>query len=211
MLVAASLCLLGCDDGSDMAQQGSACPVGFETCNGAEDCVSTCVCAGDSLAACMDRCGGKGGPYVSALDENEWSEDWSDFEADVLKLVNAERAKGGCCGDSGCFPPSTALELDPRLRKSARAHARDMGEEDYFDHISLDGRTPFDRMREAGFKQCAMGENIAAGQPTPAAVMNAWMKSEGHCKNILEPNFDRIGIGYYESGNQTEWVQNFGG
>jgi uncharacterized protein YkwD len=168
------------------------------------------VCDGAQLDDCVQRCGGDG-PYVSALDEGEWSDDWQAFEREVLELTNAARTKGGCCADEGCFPPSQALALDPQLRRSARAHARDMADAKYFDHLSLDGRTPFDRMREAGFRGCAMGENIAAGQPTPASVMSDWLKSPGHCKNIREPAFEQLGVGFYELAPQRVWVQNFGG
>lgn len=211
LVAAASAWLCACDDALPAAQQVQACPAGVETCQGADDCVSGCVCEGSMLATCMDRCGGRGGPYVSALDQGEWRDAWTAFEDEVLTLTNAARAAGGCCGDEGCFPPSEPLVLDARLRRAARAHARDMGTQEYFDHRSPDGRTPFDRMREAGFQRCAMGENIAAGQPTPQSVMDDWMNSDGHCANILQPSFELLGVGYYEHDEQSEWVQNFGG
>ena len=210
LFLLAGSALAGCDSG-DPAQQLQECPANYQTCQGADECVSGCVCEGTQLAACMKQCGGNGGPYVGELDESAWTEDWESFEAEVLELSNAARAKGGCCGDEGCFPASRALALDDRLRSSARSHARDMGEQGYFDHESKDGRSPFDRMREAGYRGCAMGENIAAGQPTPASVMDDWMHSPGHCSNILQPSFERIGIGFYEQGSQSVWVQNFGG
>jgi uncharacterized protein YkwD len=193
--------------------QLQSCPANYQTCQGASDCVSGCVCEGSQLSSCEQRCGagGNGGPYVSALDESEWDDDWKAFEREVLELSNAARVEGGCCGNEGCFPASAALELEPKLQRSARSHARDMARAMYFDHASEDGRSPFDRMREAGFRGCAMGENIAAGQPTPSSVMADWLKSPGHCKNILEPSFERLGVGYYELSGQHVWVQNFGG
>jgi uncharacterized protein YkwD len=206
----ACIALAGCDDGGP-AQQLQDCPANYQTCQGAGDCVSGCACEGTELAACMQQCGGNGGPYVGELDQSAWSSDWEDFEADVLERTNAARAKGGCCGDEGCFPPSDPLALDERLRSAARSHAFDMGEQDYFDHESKDGRSPFDRMREAGFRGCTMGENIASGQPTPASVMDGWLNSPGHCAHILQPRFKRIGIGFYEAGSDPDWVQNFGG
>jgi uncharacterized protein YkwD len=208
--LAALLAVSGCGDGG-AAMQLQSCPSGFQTCQGADDCVSSCVCDGAQLASCTQRCGGEGGPYVGALDEDEWSEEWETFERKVLELSNAARAKGGCCGDEGCFPPAQPLALEAQLRRSARAHARDMAAAMYFDHLSKDGRTPFDRMREARFRGCAMGENIAAGQPTPESVMSDWLKSPGHCKNIREPSFEQVGVGFYELGPQRVWVQNFGG
>ncbi|HMI91360.1 MAG TPA: CAP domain-containing protein [Polyangiales bacterium] len=203
----------GCGNDGGATMQLQSCPANYQTCQGASDCVSACVCEGSQLASCEQRCGDgdKGGPYVGALDESEWSEDWEAFEREVLERSNAARAKGGCCGDEGCFGASPALELEPKLERSARSHARDMGRAMYFNHVSEDGRSPFDRMREAGFRGCAMGENIAAGQPTPSSVMDDWLKSPGHCKNILEPSFEQLGVGYYELDGQSVWVQNFGG
>jgi uncharacterized protein YkwD len=83
----------------------------------------------------------------------------------------------------------------------------------YFDHTSQDGRSPFDRMRGAGYKGGLMGENIAAGQPTPAAVMDAWMHSPGHRANILNCGYKVIGIGVFTlagSPYRIYWTQDFG-
>jgi uncharacterized protein YkwD len=130
-----------------------------------------------------------------------------------VRLTNMERARGGCCKEKGCFPPSSALQADALLTSSARAHALDMAEQMYFSHASMDGRTPFDRMREAGFRGCAMGENIAAGQPTPESVVADWRESPGHCAIMLSPAFERIGVGYRPAPTSSTphfWVQNFG-
>ena len=204
--------LWGCDEQSPLQRVSKSCPADFQTCDGADDCVSSCVCNGDELATCESSCRAHGGPYVSALDDSAWSEDWVAFEDEVLSLTNQERLKGGCCGDEGCFDPSSPLSFNDRLRRSARSHAEDMAEQQYFSHDSKDGRSPFDRMREAGYRGCAMGENIAAGQPTPASVMDDWIHSPGHCANILQPGFKQLGVGYYErTDGQPIWVQNFGG
>jgi uncharacterized protein YkwD len=207
-----ALGLLGCDEQSPLQRASKSCPAGYQTCDGADDCVSSCVCGGDALASCKASCKAQGGPYVGQLDESAWVDDWAAFEDRVLSLTNQQRAKGGCCGGEGCFDPSSPLSFNERLRRSARSHAQDMGEQQYFSHDSKDGRSPFDRMREAGYRGCAMGENIAAGQPTPESVMDDWIHSPGHCANILQPGFKEIGVGYFErSDGQPIWVQNFGG
>jgi uncharacterized protein YkwD len=124
-------------------------------------------------------------------------------EAQVLALVNKERASAGC----------GALTVNPILVAVARAHSKDMAVRGYFDHNSPDGKSPFDRMRDAGYKGGLMGENIAAGQPTPAAVMDAWMKSPGHRANILNCGYKVIGIGVYSlasSPYRIYWTQDFG-
>jgi uncharacterized protein YkwD len=127
-------------------------------------------------------------------------------EEQVLKLTNDERAKGGC----------GPLRMNSALTKAAEAHASDMVDQHYFAHDSLDGRSPFDRMKAAGYTGGAMAENIAVGYSSPAAVVEGWMNSDGHRKNILNCTYTVIGIGYDagqvkpEWGNGS-WVQDFGG
>ena len=123
----------------------------------------------------------------------------------MLTLTNQERAKAGC----------GPLRTNKALTTAAEAHAADMVAQHYFAHDSLDGRSPFDRMKAAGFRGGAMAENIAVGYSSPAAVVQGWMNSDGHRKNILNCEYTMIGIGYDsgvvkpEWGNGS-WVQNFG-
>jgi uncharacterized YkwD family protein len=122
-------------------------------------------------------------------------------EAEVLRLVNAERAEAGC----------GPLVANATLVGVARAHSADMAARGYFSHTDPEGRSPFDRMRAAGYAGRAMGENIAAGYTTPAAVMAAWMNSSGHRANILNCRFAEIGVGYAAGGSfRHYWTQNFG-
>jgi subtilisin family serine protease len=122
-------------------------------------------------------------------------------ESAVLRIVNAERASAGC----------GALTANPILTSVAGAHSADMAAQRYFSHTGKDGRSPFDRMRQAGYAGRAMGENIAAGQTTPQAVMSAWMRSPGHRANILRCSFKEIGIGHVEGGPMRHyWTQVFG-
>jgi uncharacterized protein YkwD len=124
----------------------------------------------------------------------------------VLQLTNNERAKAGC----------GPLRTNSALTRAADAHASDMVVNHYFDHNSQDGRSPFDRMKAAGFSGGAMAENIAVGYSSAAAVVEGWMNSSGHRKNILNCTYTMIGIGY-DSGQvkpdwgNGSWVQDFGG
>ncbi|MGW6025382.1 sigma-70 family RNA polymerase sigma factor [Streptomyces sp. NPDC055099] len=118
----------------------------------------------------------------------------------VTRLANAERAK------SGCGP----LTLNSKLDDAAQGHSDDMAERDFFDHTNPDGKDPGDRVTAAGYKWSTYGENIAAGQRTPAAVMDAWMNSSGHRANILNCSFKEIGVGYREGSGGPWWTQNFG-
>ena len=114
----------------------------------------------------------------------------------VIALVNQERANAGV----------PALRFDPALARAAQAHAADMVLQNYFDHTSLDGRDFGDRAEAAGYQGFATGENIARGQETAAKVMESWMTSAGHRKNILSPDSNEIGVGV----EQRTWVQVFG-
>lgn len=200
--------LLGCADDAVSFVPGSCGAAG--TCELTNDCYSGCYCEQQDTARCEAECGPRG-VRVQDLDESEWRPEWSAFEDDVLERTNAARARGGCCGDEGCFPATPALVVDDALRRSARAHALDMDQRHYFDHDTPDGLTPFDRMREAGFRGCALGENIAVGQETPERVVKAWLESPGHCANMLSEGFGKLGVGYHPSAAQRHvWVQNFG-
>jgi uncharacterized protein YkwD len=120
--------------------------------------------------------------------------------AEVLRLVNVERAKAGC----------NALTTDSRLAAAAQAHSADMAANNYFSHTGRNGSDVSDRVEAAGYRWSAVGENIAKGQPTPAAVMQAWMNSSGHRANILHCRYRNIGIGLANAGRSPVWTQDFG-
>jgi uncharacterized protein YkwD len=124
------------------------------------------------------------------------------FADQVVKMVNDQRLAAGC----------KALAVNPILTSVAQAHSQDMADHDYFDHNSQDGTTPFQRMTKAGYKYTSAGENIAAGQPTPADVMDAWMHSDGHKANILNCGYTEIGVGYATGVGRyhSYWTQDFG-
>ncbi|MDQ0114071.1 CAP domain-containing protein [Paenibacillus harenae] len=118
-----------------------------------------------------------------------------DFEQEVLKLVNAQRQSAGL----------GALSMDAKLANMAMVKAKDMYDNNYFDHNSPTYGSPFDMMRQFGITYQYAGENIAKGQPTPQQVMTDWMNSPGHRANILKSSFTKIGVAYYKG----EWVQEF--
>ena len=114
-----------------------------------------------------------------------------------LAAVNAERSQAG-------RPP---LALSPDLSSIAQGHACDMARRGYFSHTSPDGQSMMDRARRAGASGlCAMGENIAQGQSDVPTVVASWMRSPGHRRNILDPEFRLVGFG---RGPDAHWVQVF--
>lgn len=142
---------------------------------------------------------------------DDWPDAWTAFEWTVLEQTNARREAGATC-DGEVFGPASPLAMDPYLRLAARLHSTDMGENGFFAHESLDERTPSDRVYEAGFRGSLIGENIARGQPDPTAVVQAWMDSPGHCRNIMDPRYHFLGVGLaYSPTDEPFWTQNFAG
>ena len=119
------------------------------------------------------------------------------FEAEVVRLVNAIRRESGL-GELG---------LNWELSRVARYKSQDMADNFYFSHTSPTYGSPFQMIQAFGLTYRTVGENIAYGYPTPQAVVNSWMNSEGHRKNILNPSFTQIGVGYVSQGNH--WTQMF--
>jgi uncharacterized protein YkwD len=135
------------------------------------------------------------------------------YEQEVLTLTNIRRAQGATCGGQ-YFPPATPLSTNAALQSAAELHSRDMGERNYFDHTSLDGRSPGDRIRATGFSARTWGENIYGGATSPAQAVDGWMASPGHCRNIMDPHFRYLGVGYANvqgSRLSSYWTQDFGG
>lgn len=121
----------------------------------------------------------------------------TDYEAEVVRLVNKERVKRGL-GE---------LEQNWELSRVARYKSQDMKDKKYFSHTSPTYGTPFQMMKNFGISYNTAGENIAKGYATPAAVVEGWMNSSGHRANILNSSFTEIGVGYVPEGNY--WTQMF--
>jgi uncharacterized protein YkwD len=133
------------------------------------------------------------------------------FKKQFLDRINEARHKGCNCGNI-YMPPAPPLAWNDDLEKAAIGHAQDMYYGDYFSHTSKDGRSSSDRIINAGYafkgyKAFYAGENIAMGEMTIDEVMDGWLKSPGHCKNLMNPQFKEVGVAQF---NQY-WVQDFGG
>jgi uncharacterized protein YkwD len=120
-------------------------------------------------------------------------------EAEMFKLVNEERKKKGI----------HELVWSPQIVPVARRHSRDMWERKYFAHVNPDGEDPADRLTEGGVEYGLAGENLALA-PTSDLAHDGLMNSEGHKRNILDPNFRKIGIGVIDGGVYGKmFTQNF--
>ena len=119
------------------------------------------------------------------------------YEKEVVRLVNEQRARVGL----------KELKHNWELSRVARYKSQDMRDNKYFSHTSPVYGTPFQMMKSFGITYRSAGENIARGQTSPQAVVNAWMNSSGHRANILNSSFTEIGVGYVSDGRY--WTQMF--
>jgi len=124
-------------------------------------------------------------------------------------LLNAIRATGFTCPQGMAFAPNNkALQFDCRLWKASYLHSRDMAENNYFSHVSLDGREPWDRAIEQDTS--AYAENIAAGSGSAQGTLDQFKASDAHCRNMLSPQYEVAGVGYAAGGQHRHyWTQMF--
>lgn len=110
-------------------------------------------------------------------------------EQGMFRMVNEERKKRAI----------KELTWEPKIAVVARAHATDMWERSYFGHISPEGEDVGDRLNKAGIGFETAGENLALA-PTLQTAHQGLMNSEGHRANILDTEFNKVGIGVIDNG-----------
>jgi uncharacterized protein YkwD len=157
-----------------------------------------------ALAACAG-CSGPVAPERTppADDSPAPSVALSAIAVEVVDLTNAERTRAGL----------PMLRTNARLTEAARLHAEQLAAAGRLEHVLPDARYPRleDRLDAAGYRWQAAGENLAFGQRTSAAVVDAWMQSAGHRANILHTSFTEIGVSYLIDPNgRPYYVQVFG-
>ncbi len=133
------------------------------------------------------------------------------IERRVFELTNQARKHGRFCG-SKWYRAVPRLSYNGKLGLAARRHSKDMARHNFFSHYNLAGQSPWDRIEKAGYRRWrAAAENIAAGQETPRAVVNIWLKSPLHCVNIMSKSVRQLGVGFATGrGEYREyWTQDF--
>ena len=104
----------------------------------------------------------------------------------ILALVNNVRTARGL----------VPMRLNASLNTAAQTHSAAQAASGTIFHVAPDGSNPGDRIATTGYRFSTWGENVAAGYRTAATVMDAWMSSPGHCRNILNPGLTELGVGY---------------
>lgn len=103
------------------------------------------------------------------------------------------------------MPPVPALTWNESIAIASAKHSQDMDRKEFFSHTSSDGKSLKDRINAVGYKWMAIGENIAMGQRDEYQVMNSWLKSPGHCANLMSANFKEMGA----ARRGKYWTQDF--
>lgn len=130
----------------------------------------------------------------------------------VLDLVNHARASARSCGGQ-LFKPVQPLRWNDSLALAALLHAEDMARHNYFSHQGRDGSSPGQRVERLGYRFRATGENIAGGQRTPEETVAGWIKSPGHCVNLMNAAFTEMGAAFATDARSdlgVYWAQAFG-
>ena len=111
----------------------------------------------------------------------------------LLQLVNSHRAAGCDCGSEGYFASAAPVVWNVALERAARDHSEDMFAKNFFSHTGSDGSTVASRLERHKYNWKSYGENIGRGYQTEKSVIEGWMKSAGHCRNIMNPSLNEMG------------------
>ncbi|QMT32342.1 CAP domain-containing protein [Alysiella filiformis] len=153
------------------------------------------------LAACAK-------PVQSTQHRTTWQ---MDTPQHMLNLINQARSQARKCGNQH-FAAAPPLAWSVKLERAATLHAQDMAKHNYYSHIGRDQSTFAQRIQAQGYQYSGIAENIYAHPMTAELAMEGWLKSEGHCRNLMNPQFTHVGMGMGYNPNsdwQTYWVQNF--
>lgn len=123
----------------------------------------------------------------------------------VIAKINLLRQSGCNCGIA-YMPPVANLSLNIQLQDAAVIHAKDMAQQNYFDHLSPEGSTPVERALNAGYTGDFRGENLAKGYSQADQVIAAWKNSVSHCKAMMDAKSKEAGVGM----SRNYWVVTFG-
>jgi uncharacterized protein YkwD len=183
----------------------------FVACQNQNDIVSSPEAQPVASSTATERPGSVPDP-VSGSNRETATTAFTTLQTEILTYVNQARSASCKCGTT-TYPAAPALVLNAQLNTAATKHATDMATFNYFSHTGRDGSTPWARMTREGYVWRRAGENIAAGYATPRAVVDGWLRSPGHCANLMNSNFKDLGAGYAYGASSTYkryWVQNFG-
>ena len=126
---------------------------------------------------------------------------------DTLQRINAYRAAGATCGTRR-FDPAAPVAWSLRLEQAAQKHARDMAARRTLSHAGGDGSSMSDRVAREAYAFSTLGENVSAGYTTVPEALAGWMRSPGHCANMMSKSFREVGVaGASVPGDTYGWYR----
>ena len=131
--------------------------------------------------------------------------------ADALfRAINEARGRARRCGSADEFEPAGPLTRHAALDAAARKHAKDIAARGELDHEGADGSTAAERVAREGYRWTAVGENVASGQSVAEEVVDTWLASAGHCRNLMQARYAETGIAVAINEDDEQvvyWVQ----
>jgi uncharacterized protein YkwD len=118
----------------------------------------------------------------------------------ILKPINEARMRGMTCGIE-YFGPANPLRWNKKLAQASLNHSMDMAKNGFMSHKGSDGNSTDSRLALANYSWLAYGENIGQGYRTAGIAANAWLKSDTHCRNIMNPDFEEAGAASAKNKN----------
>ena len=154
------------------------------------------------LPACVNGWGGDrnvtdpGGSVIPQRGGNDPDPGVADIRGEFLAAVNRARAVKQICGNTP-YRPAPPVSWSGALATAAYLHSKDMVRKKFLSHTGSDGSSAGERISRQGYPWRTYGENLAFGNPTVSSVIQGWLVSERHCRNLMNPAFTEIGAGYF--------------
>lgn len=129
---------------------------------------------------------------------------------EVIQLVNQARSQGRVCGNQR-FASARPLSANGSLTRAAQVHSADMAARRQMSHTGSNGSSVGKRAKQAGYQWRGIAENVAVGYKSANAVVQGWLNSPGHCKNIMNPNYNEGGVSAVQGrDNKLYWTMVYG-
>lgn len=177
------------------------CPNGSEYCDG--ECIDVSS-DGEHCGSCWDACLSG---YICVDGDCHADEKIARMEV----AINEARSTETDCNSEGVYPAAGPVQGHPLLHEAAQVHADDMAENDFFSHTGSDDSSFSQRIAATGYPGSARAENIAAGGSEPEAIVQRWLDSDGHCRNLMNSSVNEFGLGFSLGGQWGSfWVLKLG-
>lgn len=189
LLPATALILSSCGGNSGLLQAASETTHGADAVEAAEQAAEAQEAESSESSPNQSAANGHSEPAELAACDAESA----DIQASVMAIINEARTSGFQCGSTNVSAKSS-MGWSSLLEDAARAHAEDMADANFFDHMGSNGLYVDNRAEAAGYLWLSVGENIAAGPDHTEEVMNDWLASEGHCNNIMSDSYTEVAV-----------------